>query len=341
MIRLDAIEATNPWDPWLGIWVAVTRQTEGAGVLNPDQRLTRVEALRFYTINNARLHGEEREKGTIEPGKLADLILVTPDPLTCPEEELRTVRVPADDRRREDGPSGPVGSAIADHLPSRPSTEEVRNSGPYKTPCSGPPGAARASTRRSISGSSTSGGAWCGLIRASITSGPVQPQCLRSTNAPMPSMSAAGFERVNVTQSQLRSDRAANSLSSTSTTSGNASIGSSGRNAARELGRVGPARRGPRTTSTPGIATRGDVKPSGSRSPAGISVGRSRRFGPGDGDDELRALVQAVARVVERVDRRPGLEVQVVRPVDALQDVAEEARRRRGCRGRGRLPSRR
>ncbi len=93
MIRLDSIEATNPWDPWLGIYVAVSRQTEGAGVLNPDQRLTRIEALRFYTINNAMLHGEDREKGTIEPGKLADLILVTPDPLTCPEEDLRKVRV--------------------------------------------------------------------------------------------------------------------------------------------------------------------------------------------------------------------------------------------------------
>jgi hypothetical protein len=62
-------------------------------VLNADQRLTRLEALRFYTINNAVLHGEEREKGTIERGKLADLILVTPDPLTCAEEGLRGVRV--------------------------------------------------------------------------------------------------------------------------------------------------------------------------------------------------------------------------------------------------------
>ncbi len=93
MIRLDAAEATNPWDPWLGIWVAVTRQTEGAGVLNPDQALTRAEALRFYTINNARLHFEEREKGSIEPGKLADLVLVDRDPLTCPVDDLRGTRV--------------------------------------------------------------------------------------------------------------------------------------------------------------------------------------------------------------------------------------------------------
>jgi predicted amidohydrolase YtcJ len=93
MIRTDPLGSTNPWDPWLGIWIAVTRQARGLGVLNPDQKLTRVEALRFYTINNARLHSEEREKGTIEPGKLADLILVDRDPLTSPDDDLRETRV--------------------------------------------------------------------------------------------------------------------------------------------------------------------------------------------------------------------------------------------------------
>jgi predicted amidohydrolase YtcJ len=93
MIRMDSLAATNPWDPWLGIWVAVTRKFEGGGQLNADQRLTRAEALRFYTINNARLHFEEREKGSIEPGKLADLILVDRDPLTCPEDDLPATKV--------------------------------------------------------------------------------------------------------------------------------------------------------------------------------------------------------------------------------------------------------
>ena len=55
--------------------------------------LSREEALRFYTINNARLHHEGREKGSIEPGKLADLILVDRDPLTCPESELSVTQV--------------------------------------------------------------------------------------------------------------------------------------------------------------------------------------------------------------------------------------------------------
>ncbi len=93
MIRLDSIRSTNPWDPWLGIWVAATRQTEGAGVFNPDQRLSRAEALRLYTISNARLHFEDRDKGTIESGKFADLILVDRDPLTCPDDQLAGTRV--------------------------------------------------------------------------------------------------------------------------------------------------------------------------------------------------------------------------------------------------------
>ena len=37
MIRLDEIQSTNPWDPWLGMYVAVTRQYEGGGVLDPDR----------------------------------------------------------------------------------------------------------------------------------------------------------------------------------------------------------------------------------------------------------------------------------------------------------------
>jgi len=93
MIRIDPLASTNPWDPWLGIWIAVTRQTEGAGILNADQKLSRAEAIRFYTISNARLHFEEKDKGSIEVGKLADLILVDRDPLNCPEDDLRTTQV--------------------------------------------------------------------------------------------------------------------------------------------------------------------------------------------------------------------------------------------------------
>ena len=48
-------------------------------MLEPDEALTREQALRLYTINNAYLHHEEKEKGSLEVGKLADLIVIDRD----------------------------------------------------------------------------------------------------------------------------------------------------------------------------------------------------------------------------------------------------------------------
>ncbi|HUR55938.1 MAG TPA: amidohydrolase [Gemmataceae bacterium] len=93
MLRYDPLDSTNPWSPWLGIWIAVTRRLENGAVLEPNEALTREQALRLYTINNAYLHREEGEKGTLEVGKLADLILTDRDPLTCPPDDLRDTKV--------------------------------------------------------------------------------------------------------------------------------------------------------------------------------------------------------------------------------------------------------
>jgi predicted amidohydrolase YtcJ len=93
MIKFDSWHAVNPWNPWLAMWVSVARVTERGTVLNPEERLTREQALRLYTINNAYLNQEEKEKGSLEVGKLADLILVDRDPLTCPLAELPTTKV--------------------------------------------------------------------------------------------------------------------------------------------------------------------------------------------------------------------------------------------------------
>ncbi|MBI2807720.1 MAG: amidohydrolase [Planctomycetes bacterium] len=83
MVKLDPRKATNPWDPWLGIETAVTRKLESGKVLVPEECLTREEALRLYTINNAFLGREEKDKGTLERGKLADFIVIDRDYLTC------------------------------------------------------------------------------------------------------------------------------------------------------------------------------------------------------------------------------------------------------------------
>ena len=82
-----------PYPPLWTIYHFVTRDTITGGVLGPDQRVTRQEALRMATINNAWLNMEERTKGSIEPGKFADLVILDEDPLTCPEPRLRDAKV--------------------------------------------------------------------------------------------------------------------------------------------------------------------------------------------------------------------------------------------------------
>jgi predicted amidohydrolase YtcJ len=93
MVGLDSLDSTNPWNPWLGMWVALTRQTERGGVLNRAECLSREQAIRLYTINNARLNFEEDRKGSLEPGKYADLILIDRNLFKCPVVDVRNTKV--------------------------------------------------------------------------------------------------------------------------------------------------------------------------------------------------------------------------------------------------------
>lgn len=82
-----------PYPPLWTLYHFVTRDTITGGVLGADQRISRQQALRLATINNAWLMMEERTKGSIEPGKFADLVVLNEDPLTCPEPRLRDAQV--------------------------------------------------------------------------------------------------------------------------------------------------------------------------------------------------------------------------------------------------------
>jgi predicted amidohydrolase YtcJ len=93
MVILDSFTSTNPWNPWLGMWVALKRQTERGGIHRASECLTREQAIRFYTLNNARLNFEEKQKGSLEPGKYADLIMVDRDILNCHVDEVRETKV--------------------------------------------------------------------------------------------------------------------------------------------------------------------------------------------------------------------------------------------------------
>ena len=85
--------AVVPYPPLWVIYHFVTRDTISGGVLGADQKITRKEALQVETINNAYMTFEERIKGSIEPGKLADLVVLPEDILTCAEKHIEQMQV--------------------------------------------------------------------------------------------------------------------------------------------------------------------------------------------------------------------------------------------------------
>ena len=81
-------------DPLPSLYAMVTRKAPGRpGAFFPEQALTRAEATRAYTINNAYAAFEEHDKGSLEAGKLADFIVLDRDLLTCPEDSIPVAKV--------------------------------------------------------------------------------------------------------------------------------------------------------------------------------------------------------------------------------------------------------
>ncbi len=80
-------------DPIPLFYASVTRKMKNGGLFYPGQKMTREEALRSYTLNAAYAAFEETIKGSLVPGKLADVTVFTKDILTCPDDEIPSARV--------------------------------------------------------------------------------------------------------------------------------------------------------------------------------------------------------------------------------------------------------
>ena len=83
----------SPIDQMFVVWTAVNRVSRGGEVIGPDQRVTPLEALKAITINAAYQYFEENSKGSIEPGKLADLVILDKNPLTVNPMAIKDIKV--------------------------------------------------------------------------------------------------------------------------------------------------------------------------------------------------------------------------------------------------------
>ena len=91
MQGFDPVGALNLYHPLLAMQAAITRRTQGGQVIGPAERISRLDALRMTTINAAFIDFEEKKKGSIEAGKLADLAILTADFLTVPEDQIMNI----------------------------------------------------------------------------------------------------------------------------------------------------------------------------------------------------------------------------------------------------------
>jgi len=80
-------------DPLASFYASVSRKLKDGSVFFPDQRMSRMEALLSYTVNNAYSAFEEDSKGSLKVGKLADITVLSKDILTIPEDEIPTAKV--------------------------------------------------------------------------------------------------------------------------------------------------------------------------------------------------------------------------------------------------------
>jgi predicted amidohydrolase YtcJ len=85
-------EEALPNNPFKYFYYYVTRKTTDGRLLGPEEKISRAEALRLFTVNSAYTTFEEKVKGSIEAGKLADFVVLSQDLMTVPDDKILSTR---------------------------------------------------------------------------------------------------------------------------------------------------------------------------------------------------------------------------------------------------------
>ena len=94
MQKVGSLRSINPYNPFLAMATTVSRRARWYDAeFHPEECISREQAIRFYTSNNAYLLFLEEETGSLEVGKLADLIVLDRDLLTCKADQITSTKV--------------------------------------------------------------------------------------------------------------------------------------------------------------------------------------------------------------------------------------------------------
>ncbi|MFQ5873809.1 MAG: amidohydrolase family protein, partial [Dehalococcoidia bacterium] len=84
-----------PPNPMVAVYAAVTRRASSGEVVGASEKIPAPDALKVYTMEGACAACEEKDKGSISPGKLADLVILSDDPTRVPTEAIKDIEVRA------------------------------------------------------------------------------------------------------------------------------------------------------------------------------------------------------------------------------------------------------
>jgi predicted amidohydrolase YtcJ len=135
----DANRATS-YNPWIGVHWLLTGKTLGGAKLQGDQNLLdRAEALRLYTAGGAWMSSEEDKKGALQPGKLADLVVLSGDYFNMPVDDVKNLEsMLTMVGGKVAYAAGPYSQLDAPPPPSLPDWLPVRHYGGYHRNAAGP-----------------------------------------------------------------------------------------------------------------------------------------------------------------------------------------------------------
>ncbi len=83
----------TPLDPMFILWSAVNRTSRSGQVIGPDERISVMDGLKALTVDAAHQYFEESRKGSIEIGKLADLVILTANPMKVDPMNIKNIKV--------------------------------------------------------------------------------------------------------------------------------------------------------------------------------------------------------------------------------------------------------